>query len=104
MLLTDAAPGEDETCASSAWDTVATIAGERFAAGHGPNTHVISVMGTAVVPDHWAKLDYENFETVARAVGLTSWRLANSPEAVTWMKENSHNESYRKAWQTMQSK
>lgn len=56
IVLTDAAPGEDETCTTSDWNEVATIAGSLFAHGRGPNVHVVSVIGTAASPDHPAKL------------------------------------------------
>lgn len=54
--------------------------------------------------DHWDKLDYDNFESVARAVGLASWRVANSTEPVMWLPDNGKNERYRKAWQALQDK
>lgn len=54
--------------------------------------------------DHWDKLDYDNFETVARAVGLTSWRVANSTQGVMWLPENTKNGRYRQAWQALQGK
>ncbi len=54
--------------------------------------------------DHWDKIDYENFEAIARAVGLTSLRVANSSQPVNWMTDNQKNQRYRKAWQAMQDK
>jgi Zn-dependent M28 family amino/carboxypeptidase len=54
--------------------------------------------------DHWDKIDYDNFESVARAVGLTSWRVADSTETVQWIPDNTKNERYRKAWQALQGK
>lgn len=54
--------------------------------------------------DHWDKLDYDNFETVARAAGLASWRVANGTQAVIWIPESTKNERYRKAWQALQGK
>jgi hypothetical protein len=56
VLLTDAAPGEDETCETSAWDAAAAVARDVFAAGRGPNVHVLGVLGTATAPDHPAKV------------------------------------------------
>ncbi|MBZ0235995.1 MAG: hypothetical protein K8M05_26945 [Deltaproteobacteria bacterium] len=56
VLLTDASPGEDETCETSEWSAVAAIAADVFAAGHGPNVHVIGVLGTAIPVDHPVKV------------------------------------------------
>ncbi|HUQ05328.1 MAG TPA: hypothetical protein VM261_22655 [Kofleriaceae bacterium] len=56
VILTDAAPGEDETCETSAWDAIAGVARDVFAAGRGPNVHVVGVLGTATAPDHPAKV------------------------------------------------
>lgn len=56
VLLTDAAPNEDEECETSAWDVVAQTAASIHAGGRGPAVHVINVMGTSISPDHPAKL------------------------------------------------
>jgi hypothetical protein len=56
LLLTDAAPNEDEECESSDWANVASIAASVYDGGRGPNIHVINVMGTAIAVDHTAKL------------------------------------------------
>jgi hypothetical protein len=59
VLLTDATPNDDETCVESSWERVAAIAGQGFLHGKGPvaHLHVISVVGTAVSPDHFARID-----------------------------------------------
>lgn len=58
VLLTDATPNDDETCDESAWESVAGIAGNGFVDGRGPvaHVHVVSVVGTAVSPDHFARI------------------------------------------------
>lgn len=56
ILLTDAAPNEDEECESSDWASVASIAASVFDGGRGPTVSIINVMGTAIGTDHWAKL------------------------------------------------
>lgn len=56
------------------------------------------------VTDHWDRLDYENFEAVARAVAIASWRIANDPEPVRWLPGNERNERYREAWESLQGK
>lgn len=52
VVLTDAAPGEDEMCPTSDWDEVAAISGRIFAHGRGPTVHLVNVLGTATSPDH----------------------------------------------------
>lgn len=58
VILTDATPNDDETCDESAWERVAAIAGRGFLDGRGPvaHVHVISVVGTAVLPDHFGRI------------------------------------------------
>lgn len=58
VLLTDATPGDDETCGDSAWERVARIAGSGFHDGLGPavHTHVLSVVGSAISPDHFTRI------------------------------------------------
>ena len=59
IVLTDATPNDDETCDRSAWETVATIAGQGFGNGLGPvvHVHVISVVSGGISPDHFARMD-----------------------------------------------
>ncbi len=59
VLLTDATPGDDETCDTSAWDEVAAIARRGFHDGIGPaaHVHVISVVSGGISPDHFARID-----------------------------------------------
>ncbi|APR81155.1 Hypothetical protein A7982_06502 [Minicystis rosea] len=59
IILTDATPNDDETCDSSAWDSVAEIAGEGFTNGLGAavHVHVISVVSGGISPDHFARMD-----------------------------------------------
>ena len=56
VVLTDATPGEDETCGT--WDDTAAAAAEVFDHGAFPGVpvHVVSVMGTAVAADHLPRL------------------------------------------------
>ncbi len=56
LVLTDASPGEDETCETSEWAALAALAGDVFAAGGGPSVHVLGVIGTAIPPDYFTKL------------------------------------------------
>ncbi len=50
VILTDASPFTDETCASSEWPRVAEIAARGLA--QGVHTHVLSVMSGGVAPEH----------------------------------------------------
>jgi hypothetical protein len=56
VLVTDATPGDDEVCGT--WEEVAEIARRGFGDGEpeGVHVHVISVMGTAVSDEHFARL------------------------------------------------
>jgi hypothetical protein len=55
ILLTDATQSDDETCETSDWANLATIAAQGFTRGLGPSVHidVVSVMGRAVSGNHF---------------------------------------------------
>ncbi|UJR82566.1 hypothetical protein [Sandaracinus amylolyticus] len=57
VLVTDASPGTDEAC-DTTWEEVATIAEAGFDDGRrgGVHVHVMSVIGSAIPPDHISRV------------------------------------------------